>query len=127
MGVFGRTVSLQASFSNLFATMARFSAKRPSEDSSGAVPEPLPVNEDSLFDQDVCMEQDSEADSELWGSEATTVIDQLDSRGRDEKEESNIARAETKAVRSLKFLVYLVLILSAIAVALGESFLIFRV
>jgi hypothetical protein len=83
---------------------------------------PETVPEDSLFDQDGGAELHSDDDdSELWGSEATSA-DEHHHHERNDKEEANIAKAETKAVKSLKLLVYLVLIMCAIAVALGESF-----
>ena len=59
----------------------------------------------------------SDADSDLWGSEATTSLG--DQGERSSYEEHAIAKAETKAVRSLKLLVYLVLIVSAVAVSVG--------
>lgn len=70
--------------------------------------------QDSVHDLDVSQ---SDADSDLWGSEATTSQGEQGER----YEEHAIARAETKAVRSLKLLVYLVLVVSAVAVSVGAS------
>jgi hypothetical protein len=83
---------------------------------SGAVSTRPMIVQDSDRDLDVSQ---SDADSDLWGSEATTS--QGDQGDRSSHEEHAIARAETKAVRSLKLLVYLVLIVSAVAVSVGTS------
>lgn len=58
---------------------------------------------------------ESEVDSEFCG---TDFLSAGEERGN---EELTIARAETRAVRSLKVLVLLVLVVSAVAVALGEK------
>lgn len=82
---------------------------------SGAVSTRPMLAQDSDRDLDASQ---SDADSDLWGSEATS---QGDHGERSSYEEHAIAKAETKAVRSLKLLVYLVLIVSAVAVSVGTS------